>query len=338
MNRIGKIVVAVLLAAGVLQAQAQETPVPAGATEGAGRFDVSIDACYQRLQRLQDIRARQFQPAGDMAERVLRHAGDDTVFGIPKDDWTPEVQEEFYTSLDLCTRPGLQNEGWGSEFVSDVRAGFPGYLAMTKSELALGERYTARTAGPSGLTISCKELAEYPDRSGSQTAPQFSPQDGSFGKDFRRFDDDDYVLLHKKVDECASLLTSLARASQWNADDSIDRLRHLQRAIGTDWKKEQATAIAAQASQDEVKTAHVAEAAEAERRATNPTLFERIGNFMWKIGLVFFAIAVVLTPKSDRRYKTGFRGNAVIQPFVKKIYAGATGLIVIGASIAQPWS
>ena len=312
-----------------------EAPAPAADTGTEARFEVSSNACYHRLQALDDIRSKAYLPSDNWVAEVLTYNGDDTVFGVPIRAWDQATVNAFYSSLKACTATAGTYERWTTAFVDQTRAGFNGYLAAVKAQRAKAEAYVTKSESTSGASISCKELDDYPENRGRDTGGAFAAADGTFGKDFAEFTEQDYGFLDQKIDACVALLESVARAGKQDLSDRTARLQQLQKVINTEWKQEQEQALAARQRTVQAKAEGDAKAADAERRVSNPSFLERLGSMMWKAGLVVLGLAYVLTPKTDRRYKSGYKDNLVVLPFVKCMYAGAILLVLIGLSIGQ---
>jgi len=277
----------------------------AQAQDAASRFEISDNACYNRMQELENLNGRRFQPIEDPWTAINTYTADQAVFGVPATDWDEAVLAEFQAALLTCTEPPSMKSVWGESFLDKVAAGFPGYLALMRERVGLAVRFTEQSTAASGVTASCRQLIGYAPR---DYEPLGAGNNVVFGKTFTDYAEADYRFLDEKIGACVKIVQAAATEAA-PLDREVQHLLALQKAIATQWPNLQRAQIprmeAAKRVQADVDSAR----AEADRRETDPTLIERIGDYMVNVGLLGFMICLGFTAKQDRRFKNGYKNN-----------------------------
>lgn len=293
----------------------------------ASHFDLSPNACYNRMQQVDLIRREKFSLTDGPWTALVNHSADDSLFGVPLSGWDDALVNEFYASVEACMEPEGMKTEFGTGLPDKVRAHFPDYLALLRQQTDRAVRFKEKAASSSGTAASCPELVDYadkkahPGRSGFGNAP--------FGKRLATYEDTDFQFLNGRINTCLGLMKDAA-AEKDELNEKINHLLALQKEISTEWREEQRSLIPAEKAATQAREEQAVAAAEHERRKTIPTMMERIGDYMAKVGLIGIMLCIATSAKKDRRFKSGYRPDWVPQKPMRIVFISSVALMFLG--------
>jgi len=310
-----------------IAAAGQESqPQSQAASSATGHFDVSNNACYNRMREVDEVRHDNFALTDDPRTALMNHGVDDKLFGVPVRNWDNAIVHEFLASVETCMEPAGMKTEFGAGLVDKVRAQFPGYLAQVRQRTDRAVLFNDKTSGGAGVTVSCAEMVEYADKRLYPTKPGYD--NAVFGKKFAGYTYADYQFLRDKIDTCVDTL----KQAQGDTDElgtQIKQLLGLQKDIATGWHEQQRELIPKEQAANQVLAERQVAEVEHERRKKDPTFLERIGDYMGKAGLSGLLLGIAATGVADRRYKKGYRPDKLPQKPMRIIFFSSTALLLI---------
>lgn len=300
------------------------TQAPASSTS---HFDLSPNACYNRMQQVDLIRREKFSLTDGPWAALVNHSADDSLFGLPLSGWDDALVNEFYASVEACMEPEGMKTEFGAGLPDKVRAYFPDYLARLRQQADRAVRFKENAASSSGTAASCPELVDYADKKANPGRSGFG--NTPFGKRLATYEDTDFRFLNDRIDTCVRLMKDAA-AGKGELDGQISHMLALQKEISTEWREEQRNLVPAEQAATQAREEQTVAAVEHERRKTAPTMMERIGDYMAKVGFVGIMLCIATSAKKDRRFKGGYRPDWVPQKPMRIVFISSVALIFLG--------
>lgn len=302
-----------------------ENEVSIPASIGKPLFGVSANDCDKRINEI-----LHFGPSYSTLPDIRKDSLSDEVLGLKLSDWTNAALDEFYPALFNC-------QAWRylGSFTASVQAKLPVYIAQKQKNAMLAEQLN-KLDSSAGVSLSCMNGLDYqlpsPGRfKHSDDTTDYSvyqPMNILFGKDFGQYTDADYTFVRQKLATCTTVIDDFPSTTGQPIADSA-KLKKLS-ADMDGWHVIQSRRVQEQTAANAAAEAVNLKVAEAERKKNSPSASEKIGKYISSAGLVGFFLTIAMMPKTDKRYKTGLKGNEKVRRWHIVTFIVSFALIILG--------
>lgn len=320
------------LTLGLLPTSRAQNNVAVSAETTTPLFDVSGNACYYRMQALDELTSRGFKDKAVDLSYIRDYRADEKVLGLEISAWDEHAFEAFYAALQTCTEPESMRLAWDDKYIDTVNSKLPTYIAEKRENTRVAVQML-KIASSDGVSFSCIDAINYPLKSkgkigGYKNEENYLPFDKIFGKDFVQYTDGDYAFVRQKLADCVSLIESTS-AKTGNIIADTSKLKKLEGDMAS-WNKIQSEQIVTEDAAKAAREQEQRQKAEGERRKNDPSFFEKIADYLGKFGVVGVIVSGIALPKKDGRFKNGYKNNATTPGWVLPTMIGSIAMIFLG--------